>query len=98
MKVYGLVPEDYMSLCCDSRNRLFREGAAFYSDAFALRVQRLLRWPSSRHRRKFDLFAGYQWLNPGGNIPSSGTDASGTVLPVQVAQHAGRLWVGVWSL
>ena len=32
---------------------------------------------------KFDLFAGYQWLNPGGNIPD-GTDVNGNVLPFKL--------------
>jgi hypothetical protein len=32
---------------------------------------------------KFDIFAGYQWLNPGGNTPG-GPDGMGGVLPAQV--------------
>jgi len=32
---------------------------------------------------KADVFAGYQWLNPGGNIPD-GTDASGNILPFKL--------------
>jgi len=32
---------------------------------------------------KFDIFAGYQWLNPGGNVPG-GPDGSGGVLPFKV--------------
>ena len=32
---------------------------------------------------KFDIFAGYQWLNPGGNIPG-GPDGMGGVLPAKV--------------
>lgn len=32
---------------------------------------------------KFDIFAGYQWLNPNGNIPG-GSNGSGGVLPVKV--------------
>jgi hypothetical protein len=32
---------------------------------------------------KADVFAGYQWLNPGGNIPG-GTDASGNVIPFKL--------------
>jgi len=32
---------------------------------------------------KADVFAGYQWLNPGGNIPD-GTDTSGNVLPFKL--------------
>src|SRR5882672_7317549 len=32
---------------------------------------------------KFDIFAGYQWLNPGGNVPG-GPDGNGGVLPFKL--------------
>jgi len=44
---------------------------------------------------KFDIFAGYQWLNPGGNIPG-GPDGSGGVLPFKLPSlsHGGGLAFG----
>jgi hypothetical protein len=36
---------------------------------------------------KFDIFAGYQWLNPGGSIPG-GPDGSGGVLPFKLPSLA----------
>ena len=36
---------------------------------------------------KYDIFAGYQWLNPGGNVPG-GPDGMGGVLPFKVPSMA----------
>ena len=47
----------------------------------------LILWSSSAWGQqpvpKYDIFAGYQWLNPGGNIPG-GPDGMGGVLPFKV--------------
>ncbi len=47
----------------------------------------LILWSSSAWCQqpvpKYDIFAGYQWLNPGGNVPG-GPDGMGGVLPFKV--------------
>jgi hypothetical protein len=71
-----------MSLCCGSRygrrmclglfltlSLILCSGAALAQD--------------QQTPPKADVFAGYQWLNPGGNIPG-GTDASGNVTPFKL--------------
>ena len=68
-----------MSLCCDSQKGVRRSAClllsllAFCTVAFA----------QQENPPKFDLFAGYQWLNPGGNIPD-GLDANNNVLPFKL--------------
>lgn len=71
-----------MSLCCGSRygrrmclglfltlSLILCSGAALAQD--------------QQTPPKADVFAGYQWLNPGGSIPG-GTDASGNVIPFKL--------------
>jgi hypothetical protein len=68
-----------MSLCCDPRKGV-RFPACLLLTLAALCIGALAQQETPP---KFDLFAGYQWLNPGGNIPD-GTDANGNVLPFKL--------------
>src|SRR6266436_5930312 len=77
----GLVPEDYMSLCCGSRNGRMIWLGFFLTLSLAFCSTAALAQPENPP--KADVFAGYQWLNPGGSIPD-GTSASGNVLPFKL--------------
>ena len=71
-----------MSLCCGSRiSRMMKIG-------FFLTLSLLICTTAALAQQdappKADVFAGYQWLNPGGNIPSTSTDASGNILPFKL--------------
>lgn len=71
-----------MSLCCGSRYGrrmwlgLFLTLSLILCSGAALAQEQ-------QTPPKADVFAGYQWLNPGGNIPG-GTDASGNVIPFKL--------------
>jgi len=68
-----------MSLCCDSRKGV-RRSACLLLSLLAFCTAALAQQETPP---KFDLFAGYQWLNPGGSIPG-GRDVNGNVLPFQL--------------
>src|SRR5215472_14615477 len=68
-----------MSLCCDPRKGVrFPACLLLTLAAFCIGAVAQQETPP-----KFDLFAGYQWLNPGGNIPD-GIDVNGNVLPFKL--------------
>jgi outer membrane protein OmpA-like peptidoglycan-associated protein len=69
-----------MSLCCGSRNGRTIRLCFFLTLLFILFscVASAQQTPP-----KFDIFAGYQWLDPGGNIPG-GPDGNGGVLPFKL--------------
>ena len=69
-----------MSASCGSRNgQMFRQ-CLFLTLVFIL-ISSLA--SAQQTPPKFDIFAGYQWLNPGGNVPG-GPDGSGGVLPFKL--------------
>jgi Outer membrane protein beta-barrel domain len=70
-----------MSLCCGSRSGRWMWLGLFLTLSLVLCSTAAL--AQQDNPPKADLFAGYQWLNPGGNIPD-GTDASGNVLPFKL--------------
>jgi hypothetical protein len=70
-----------MSLCCASRNRRMIWLGFFLTLSLVLCSTAAL--AQQENPPKADVFAGYQWLNPGGNIPD-GTNASGNVLPFKL--------------
>ncbi len=69
-----------MSASCGSRNgQMFRQ-CLFLTLVFIL-ISSLA--SAQQTPPKFDIFAGYQWLNPGGNVPG-GPDGNGGVLPFKL--------------
>ena len=73
-----------MSLCCDVRKGYFaKAGLLFFLSIFVLGAAAAAQQQTPP---KFDLFAGYQWLNPGGNIP--GGTLNGSVLPFKLPSMA----------
>jgi outer membrane protein OmpA-like peptidoglycan-associated protein len=69
-----------MSLCCGSRNGRTIRLCFFLTLLFIL----FSCFASAQQTPpKFDIFAGYQWLDPGGNIPG-GPDGNGGVLPFKL--------------
>jgi outer membrane protein OmpA-like peptidoglycan-associated protein len=70
-----------MSLCCSSRNGRMIFLGLFLTLSLILCSSAAL--AQQDNPPKADLFAGYQWLNPGGNIPG-GPDGSGGVLPFKL--------------
>ncbi len=70
-----------MSLCCGSRNGRMIWLGFFLTLSLAFCSTAALAQPENPP--KADVFAGYQWLNPGGSIPD-GTSASGNVLPFKL--------------
>jgi hypothetical protein len=69
-----------MSLCCGSRSgHAVRLGLLLTVFSILFSNAALAQQPVP----KYDIFAGYQWLNPGGNIPD-GPNGSGGVLPVKL--------------
>jgi hypothetical protein len=69
-----------MSVSCGSRNgQMFRQ-CLFLTLVFIL-ISSLA--SAQQTPPKFDIFAGYQWLNPGGNVPG-GPDGNGGVLPFKL--------------
>jgi outer membrane protein OmpA-like peptidoglycan-associated protein len=71
-----------MSASCGSRNGLMFRTCLFLTLAFIL-FSVVASAQQQQTPPKFDIFAGYQWLNPGGNIPG-GTDGAGNVLPFKL--------------
>ena len=69
-----------MSLCCDVPKGCFAKVGLLL--VFSLIVSCSPALAQQQTPPKFDLFAGYQWLNPGGNIP--GGTLNGTVLPFKL--------------
>jgi len=71
-----------MSHRCGSRNRqVFRLG---FLSAFVLILSSSSALAQEKQPvPKYDIFAGYQWLNPGGNIPG-GPDGMGGILPFKL--------------
>ncbi len=73
-----------MSLCCGSRNgQALRLGLLSSLILIVFSSAALAQQPAP----KFDIFAGYQWLDPNGNIPG-GPDGSGGILPFKVPSMA----------
>ena len=70
-----------MSLCCEIRKGFFARACLLL--LFSLTVLCTAVLAQQQTPPKFDLFAGYQWLNPGGNIPG-GTDSTGAVTPFKL--------------
>jgi hypothetical protein len=70
-----------MSLCGSSRNGCAPWRGLFLTVLLLSCGSALL--AQQQTPPKFDIFAGYQWLNPGGNIPG-GPDGSGGVLPLKL--------------
>jgi hypothetical protein len=69
-----------MSASCGSRNgQMFRQ-CLFLTLVFIL-ISSLA--SAQQTPPKFDIFAGYQWLDPGGNVPG-GPDGNGGVLPFKL--------------
>lgn len=69
-----------MSLCCGSRSgHAVRIGLWLTVFSILISSAAVAQQPVP----KYDIFAGYQWLDPGGNIPG-GPDGSGGVLPVKL--------------
>ncbi|HZS95421.1 MAG TPA: hypothetical protein VFA40_01470 [Terriglobales bacterium] len=69
-----------MSVSCGSRNgQMFRQ-CLFLTLVFIL-ISSLA--SAQQTPPKFDIFAGYQWLDPGGNVPG-GPDGNGGVLPFKL--------------
>jgi hypothetical protein len=79
-----VVAEDSMSHRCGShKSHVLRLGLLF---AFVLILWSSAAW-GQQPVPKYDIFAGYQWLNPGGNVPG-GPDGMGGVLPFKVPSMA----------
>jgi len=69
-----------MSLCCGSRSgHAVRIGLWLTVFSILISSAAVAQQPVP----KYDIFAGYQWLDPGGNIPG-GPDGNGGVLPVKL--------------
>jgi hypothetical protein len=69
-----------MSLCCGSRSgHAVRSGLWLTVFSILISSAAVAQQPVP----KYDIFAGYQWLDPGGNIPG-GPDGNGGVLPVKL--------------
>jgi len=71
-----------MSLCCDLRKGSFAKACLLL--VFSLAVFSTAALAQQQSPPKFDLFAGYQWLNPGGNIPDGTNPTNGAVLPFKL--------------
>jgi hypothetical protein len=69
-----------MSLCCGSHGRRMWFGLILTLSLILCASAALAQQQTPP---KADVFAGYQWLNPGGNIPG-GTDASGNIIPFKL--------------
>ncbi len=41
-------------------------------------------WAQIEKESKYDIFVGYQWVNPGGSVPSGALDANGLAIPYKV--------------
>ena len=41
-------------------------------------------WAQIEKESKYDIFVGYQWVNPGGSVPSGALDANGLAVPYKV--------------
>jgi len=61
-----------MSLCCNARGNRVLISALFAM--FVLVVMSAPVWAQSDSTPKFDVFAGYQWMHPGGTVPLSTGD------------------------
>ena len=73
-----------MSSCSASRfGRVPRLGLFLMLSVFLFSAVAFAQQPTP----KFDIFAGYQWLDPGGNVPG-GPDGSGGVLPFKLPSMA----------
>ncbi len=73
-----------MSSCSASRfGRVPRLGLFLMLSVFLFSAVAFAQQPTP----KFDIFAGYQWLDPGGNVPD-GPDGSGGVLPFKLPSMA----------
>jgi hypothetical protein len=71
-----------MSLCCGPRNGQMNWQGFFLALSLILCSTAALA-QQDNPPPKVDAFVGYQWLNPGGNIPD-GRDASGNILPFKL--------------
>jgi len=81
-----LIPEDYMQECSGSRNGRTHWIGFFLTLSLILCSSAALT-QQQENPPKADLFVGYQWLNPGGNIPG-GPDGAGGVLPFKLPSMA----------
>jgi hypothetical protein len=70
-----------MSMCCSPRNGQTMWLGLFLTLSLMLGSSRAS--AQENPVPKADVFAGYQWLDPRGNIPD-GTDASGNILPFKL--------------
>ena len=65
-----IVPEDYMSLCCDVRKGCLAKSWPFL-DCSLLAVFSRRSWRRSRHRPKLISLLVINGCNPGGNVPAA---------------------------